>query len=339
MDQAPAAPPVTAPTIAIKLPALLQDRLLAYPILHLIRDAYPDAHLHFISPTHKIEMLYTLPFEGYWHPWEDEGENNVFEAHRFANQLKIQGADIYISFGDSAKELALGVFLGAKKRVGFGEGWKAWFNTLSVKRPIGHHRTEEYLELYKALSNLRLPNQLRVMGRELPPFYKPTIDEPKPYLAVDLYPFSPGKLDDFWVEYFSLYEDKRFVLFFGDEEAKGGLLAEHFIQRLPSKNRYDLFLNPNWIELGKMLAHSQGLVARSGATVTYATYLGVDALAIYESGDPRLDAPFYNFANWQLMDVRDPTKGDRVQNDGVLKHKPTVNPYALFDMTNQMFRF
>ena len=170
------------------------------------------------------------------------------------------------------------------------------------------------------------------------PFFKEGPD-PKPYLAVDLYPFSPGKLDAFWDQYIELFDDRRFVFFFSKEEAKGALLAEHFVQRLPKRNKYDLFLNSNWIELGKMLAHSQGLVARSGPSITYATYLGIDALAIYEHGDPRLDAPFYNFANWQLLDVRDPSKGETPAPQGGIRGKSTVNPVVLFEQTNQMFKF
>jgi hypothetical protein len=306
-------------------------------VLHLIRDYFPDADLHFISPQHKIEMLYTLPFQGYWHPWDDDGVGNILEAHRFATTLKIGSVDIYISLGDSVSELALGTFLGAKKKIGFAEGWKAWFTTLAIKRPVGHHVTEEYLELLNKMSNIRLPEKLRVMGRELPKFFHDT-EASLPYLAVDLYPFSPGKLDSFWFDYFSMFDGRRFALFFSQEEAKGGLLGESFVERLPKQNKYELFLNSNWIELGKMLSHARGLVARSGPSITYATYLGTEALAIYDSGDPRLDAPFYNFANWQLLDVRDPSKG--TVNAGITtKGQSIVDPVVLFEQTNLMFKF
>lgn len=339
MDQTPTKAVIERrQTIVIKLPSLMQERLLAFPVLHLIRDAFPDADLHFISPQHKIEMLYSLPFQGYWHPWDDDGVGNIFEAHRFATTLKVGAVDIYISFGNTVTELALGTFLSAKKKVGFADGWKAWFTNVPVKRPVGHHKSEEFFELFKTMSNIRIPEKLRVMGKSLPPFFKDNEDS-LPYLAIDLYPFSPGKLDSFWFDYFSLFEGKRFALFFSQEEAKGGLLAESFIERLPKRNKYELFLNGNWIELGKMLSHARGLVARSGPSISYATYLGTSALAIYERGDPRLDAPFYNFANWQLLDVRDPTIGQTEQANGVLKAKAMVDPLVLFEHTNEVFRF
>lgn len=336
MDQTPAA---SKTTIAIKLPSLLQERLAAFPVIHLLRDAFPNADLHFISPDHRIEILYSLPFEGFWHSWNDEEIKTPLDTHRLATTLRIPPIDLYISLGTSLRELTLGTFLGAKRRVGFAEGWRTIFTTLPVKRPVGHHITEEYFALYQALTNNRVPPKLKVMGREMLPFFKGG-EEEKPYLAVDLYPFAPGKLDDFWVDYFSMFEDKRFVLFFSDEEAKGGLLAEGLINRLPKQNKYDLFLNSNWLELGKMLAHARGLVARSGASVSYATYLGTQTLAIYETGDPRKDAPFYNFADWRLMDLRDPTlSAATTPTISALKAKATVDPVMLFQLTSETFLF
>lgn len=311
--------------------------MLSFPMLHLIRDAYPEANLHFICPEHKIEMLYALPFEGFWHPWNEEEVESFMDAHRFAVNLTISAIDIYISLGDSLKEIALGYFLNAKKRVAFAEGWKRWFTTLAMKRPTGHHISEEYYALFREFTNRRIPEQMKVKGKELPPFYK---EEEGAYLAVDLWPFDPLKLDDFWFEYFSLHEGKRFVLFFSEEEAKGALLAERLIQRLPKTNKYDLFLNPNWIELGKMLSHAKGLVARAGASISYATYLGTDTLAIYETGEPRKDAPIPFFANWQLMDLRDPSIATGTPGPApLIKPRAQVSASALFNQTSQMFYF
>ena len=311
---------------------------MAFPVIHLIREAYPEADLHFICSEHKIEMLYALPFEGFWHPWKDDEMKSVLDAHRFAATHAFPPIDIYINLGDSLTDLALGTFLDAKKKVGFAEGWKRWFTTCAVNRPVGHHMSEEYYALFREFTNRRIPEKMQVRGKELPPFYK---EEEGPYLAVDLWPFSPGHLDEFWVDYFSLHEGKRFVLFFSEDEAKGGLLAEKFIQRLPPTNKYDLFLSPNWIELGKMLAHAKGLVARGGASISYATYLGTDALAIYETGEPRRDAPIPFYANWQLVDLRDPTKAVRAQpaEGNVLKPRAQVDPVALFEQTSSMFYF
>lgn len=309
---------------------------MAFPMVHLVREAYPDANLHFICPEHKIEMLYTLPFEGYWHPWSEREIKTILDVHRFTATHTFPEFEIFISLGASTNDLALGRMLGAKKRVGFSEGWKNWFTTTPVKRPVGHHLSEEYYALFKEFTNRRLPEKMQVKGKELPPYYA---DDETPFIAVDLYPFSPGKLDEFWQAYFSLHEGKRFVLFFSSEEAQGGLIAEKFIQRLPTTNRYDLFVNPNWIELGKMLSQAKGLVARSGAVVSYATYLGTDALVIYETGEPRRDAPLPFYANWQLMDLRDPTLSATPASKSVLKPKPQVDPVALFERTSQMFFF
>jgi ADP-heptose:LPS heptosyltransferase len=279
--------------------------------------------------------LYALPFEGFWHPWDEEEIRTPLGAHRFVTTLRIPSVDIYIALSDSLTDLCLGQFLRAPKRIAFAEGWKQWLTTIPVTRPVGQHLAEEYFAIYQALSNLRAPGQLRVQGRELPPYYPVNPDEP-PYLAVDLWPFQPGNFDEFWADYFALFEGKRFVLFFGEEEAKGGLMVNHFVDRLPPRNRYDVFLSSDWIELGKMLTNARGLVCRAGATASYSTYLGTDALVIYENGDPKRDAPFYNYANWRLMDAR-PVPVTGVPSG--LRPKSGVDPVELFRLTLDTFRF
>ncbi|MBY0516725.1 MAG: hypothetical protein K2P81_07450 [Bacteriovoracaceae bacterium] len=307
-------------------------------MLHLLREAYPDADIHFICPEHKIEVLYALPFDGFWHPWKEDEIQTIFDVHRFAVHLNISKVDIYISLGENINELALGRFIGAKKRIGFSDGWKNWFLTTPVKRPIGHHVSEDFYALFKQFTNRRIPEKMQVKGKEMIPFYT---DDETPYLAVDLWPFSPGKLDNFWLQYISMHEGKKFVFFFSEEEAKGALLAERFVAKLPSTNKYELFLSPDWIELGKMLTHAKGLVARGGASVSYATYLGTDALAIYETGEPRKDAPIPFYANWQLMDLRDPTvtQAQPKVEGASIKPKPQVDPIELYKKTSEMFFF
>ncbi len=335
MEQTPS-PVARRQVLAIKLPSSLQERMMCLPVIHLLRDAYPEADIHFISPNHKIEMLFALPFEAYWHPWNDDEIKTVFDVHRFAATQHLPDVDIYFSLGDNFNDLILGKFLGAQKRVGFAEGWKSWFMTSFVKRPTGHHLSEDFFALFKHFTNRRIPEKMQVRGKELPPFYP---EEEGPYIAIDLWPFSPGKIDEFWTEYFALHDGKRFVLFFSGDEAMGAILADQWIQRLSPRNRYELFLNPNWIELGKMLAHAKGLVARAGASVSYATYLGTDALIIYETGEPRRDAPIPFYANWQILDLRDPTSSQKLPVPGILKPRPQVSPDVLFQKTSEMFYF
>lgn len=322
--------------IVIKMPDPLLERMMAFPAVHLIREAYPDANLHFISSEHKIELLYSLPFEGYWHPWKNEEIKSILDVHRFVTFLAVGEVDIFISFGSSLNELSLGKFLGAQKRIGFSEGWKNWFLTLAIKKPSNLHLSEDYLYLFKEFTNRRIPETFKVKSREMLPYFQ---DE-QPFLAVDLWPFPPGKMDDFWIEFFNQFSEKKFVLFFSEDEAKAALFVERFVQKLSPKNTYEVFLKPNLIETGKMLAQAKGVVSRNPFVNSYATYLGTDALCIYESGEPRIDAPIPFFSNWQMMDLRDhsaqkPAAGEVQQ----LKPRPVIDPFAIYQQVIQMFYF
>ncbi len=51
--------------IAVKLPFDLQERVHTFPFLHALRDFYPDAEFHFITPKKNIEVLNLLPFTAF----------------------------------------------------------------------------------------------------------------------------------------------------------------------------------------------------------------------------------------------------------------------------------
>lgn len=324
--------------IVIKMPDSLIERIMAFPAIHLIRDAYPEADIHFICSEYKIELLYALPFEGFWHSWNHEEIKSVLDVHRFVTQLTIPQVDIFISFSGTLNDLSLGTFLAAKKKVGFAEGWKRWFTTFPLKRPMGYHLSDDFLFLYREFTNRRIPEDLKVKSREMLNYYT---EEEKPFLAIDLSPFPLGGIDSFWVDFISLYDNKRFVFFFSEDEAKGALLTDRFIEKLPTTNRYDLFLKPNLIDQGKMLAQAKGTITRHPFTASYTTYLGTDVIVIYETGEPRRDAPIPFYANWQIMDLRDPTltRSDNAQKESVVRAKPSVSPQALYTQTQQMFYF
>jgi ADP-heptose:LPS heptosyltransferase len=322
--------------IVIKMPDPLLERLMSFPAIHLLRESFPEADFHFICSEYKIEMLYTLPFEGFWHPWKDDEIKSVLDVHRFVTFLNIGNVDIFISLGESLNEISLGKFLGAKKRVGFAEGWKKWFTTFSVKKPMGHHLSDSYLYLYKEFTNKKIPERLQIHSREMIPFF----EEETPFLAIDLYPFPAGRIDEFWINTINCFTEKKFVFFFSEEEGRGALLIDRFIEKLSTKNKYEFFTKSNLIDMGKMMAQAKGVVTRTPFIGSYATYLGTDALIIYETGEPRQDAPVPFYANWQIMDLRDPTlKQATPESASAMKAKPVVNSDELLRKIHQMFYF
>ncbi|MBA2403139.1 MAG: hypothetical protein H0V66_00085, partial [Bdellovibrionales bacterium] len=136
--------------IAIKLPFDLQERILCFPLLHKIREKYPKAEIHFITPNKEIEVLNLLPFKAFYHEIDEDELNSVFDVHRYAVNVNIHNVDMFINLTNSFTDACLGIGLRAKKRVGFSDGWKTMVLTHKTHRLAGHHVTEDFFALYRA---------------------------------------------------------------------------------------------------------------------------------------------------------------------------------------------
>ena len=76
----PTAAPGEVRVIVVKLPFDLQERILCFPLLHKIREKYPKAEIHFISPKKEIEVLNLLPFTAYYHEVEEAVKGKRFKT-------------------------------------------------------------------------------------------------------------------------------------------------------------------------------------------------------------------------------------------------------------------
>jgi ADP-heptose:LPS heptosyltransferase len=303
--------------IVIKLPFDLLERILTFPFIHLIRSKYPVAHLHFITPKRQIEVLNLLPFEAFYHEF-DEGEiSTVFDVHRFTATAKIFNVDIFISLTNSFIDGCLGVGLRAKKRVGFSDSWKTLLFNYKTKRPVNHHLCEDFFALYASLASDETDNRLRVMSRDL----RPVIDgwDSLPYIAVDIGATRDSRISEDLFDFLNFFENQRIILFASEDQERISLLIPPFISRLSKKNIYSYYVYPSWIDLGRMLAFSRGVVTNNGAMACFAAYVGAKTLALYEREDPQRSGPLYFLADFLTLCVSDPTIAARapVNNQGL----------------------
>lgn len=308
--------------IAVKLPHDLQERLLAFPLFHALRERFPKADLHFITPKKDIEVLNLLPFTAYYHEL-DEGEiKTVFDVHRWSSTAKIFNTDIFVSLTNSFSDAFMGTGLRAKKKVGFSDGWKTMILTHKTPRPRGHHVTEDFYALYGQLIGGSPNSKIKCMSREL----KPVIADwnEVPYVAINLSPLRGLQIEEEFVQLINEFENQRIVLFSSDEPAKAQMVIEPFMARLSKKNSYINFIQKDWIELAKMLAFSKGVITFNGPCASVAAYVGAKTLALYDSEDPQRYGPFYFLSDVMVMGVNDPTLTNNASG-GVVKGRKTFN--------------
>lgn len=321
--------------IAIKLPFDLQERLLSFPFLHLIREKYPKANIHFITPKKQIEVLNLLPFTAYYHEFDEDEINSIFDVHRYTSTAKIYNVDLFISLTNSFADACLGIGLRAKIRVGFSDNWKTLVLTHKTPRLTGHHITEDYFSLYRTLVG-NVDPKIRAMSREV----KPVVAEwdSLPYIAINLSPIRRAAIEDEMAELINFFENQRIVLFSSDDQDQVQHLIEPFMARLNKKNIYINFVYKSWIDLSKMLAYSRGVITFNGPVATFAAYMGTRTFVLYDSEDPQRSGPLYFLADVKMLNVNDPTLAHNVTSEGSIQDRKKFNMNEVFGRAFEFFK-
>jgi ADP-heptose:LPS heptosyltransferase len=331
-----AAAPGEVRVIVVKLPFDLQERILSFPLLHKIREKYPKAEIHFISPKKEIEVLNLLPFTAYYHEVEEDDLNTIFDAHRYGVTANIYNVDIFISLTNSFVDACLGYGLGAKKRVGFSDGWKTMVLTHKTPRLSGHHVTEDYFALYRAMVEANVELKIKVASRDLDAIIPEW--ETLPYIAINLSPLRQATIEEEMLDLINSFENQRIVLFSSDDQEGTQLLLEPFWQRLSKKNTYVNFVHKSWIELAKMMAFSRGVITFNGPAASLSAYTGTRTVILYDSENPQKYAPFYFEAEILILGVNDPTLINTLMTTGILQERKRFNMVEVFGKAYDFFR-
>lgn len=284
--------------IAIKLPNNLNDRILAFPLLHalnkelegkLIEDEKLSIHL--LSDLEGIEVLNLLPFHAYYHQFEPEDLKNIFSAHRACVNFKIDKIDTYISLTRSFVDASLGKNFLATRKIGFSQGKNNLFLNEKHNFLAGRHHTDQMFELLKSFyqSPVEIPV---VYCRDIEKFYEDW--DTNEYTVIDL-SLKEDQIDEAWSDFISLFEEEKFTFMCRsiqdpvDREIK----LKEFVESLPSENDYRLLVDSSFIELSKVISHAKTLVTTSLELLNLASYCGQHTFFLNE--DHRLDecGPLY----------------------------------------------
>lgn len=319
-------------SIAVKLPLGLQERILSFPFLHALKEAYPKSEIHLITPKENIEVLNLLPFKAYYHEIEDEDLTNIFDVHRYCANTNIFNLDIFINLTNSFTDACLGLGLRAKKRVGFSDNWKTLVLNHKVPRLSGHHLVEEYFSLFKELTGSSFVPEKKVVSREL----KPIVQSDESYMAINLSPLRESMIEEEFIELISQFENQTIVLFASDEQVRTQMLMDSFIQKLPKKNTYINFTYRDWIELGRMVSYATGVITYSGSVGALASYVGTPAVILYENEDPQKTGPFYSLGEVAVMGVNNPILVHSAKEQKVLKDRIS---FKMEEVASKAFNF
>ncbi len=246
--------------VAIKLPNLLQHRVLCFPMLHQLYKYLSEKleegeilNIHLFSIKSDIEVLNLLPFHAYYHELELGDLKNVFTAHRACTQIRMElNLDLYISTTESFVDASFGFLLKAKKKLGFKIPRNSIFlNSYISPEPL----SDIYIDkIYTLLDGVMLdgdtvPKMRSIISREIDPLFK---SHTQTYIVIDL-PLVKGEIDPEWKDLFSLCVGIEFVLMCSKlDPINAKIELKQYIEALAPQNNYKIFEHNSKIDFAKL---------------------------------------------------------------------------------------
>lgn len=276
--------------IVLKLPDTIEDKIQSYPTVHALVKYYKKIiedknaeiedeiehevlNFHFISNKKTVEILNLLPFNAYYHEFEEEDFKSVFTIHRALVNSKLEACDLFISFTQSLVDATIGKNLKALERVSFSSGKNNFFLSHKVNLLAGRKKSEQYFELLRPLLEDQFPEQIpNVCSKEMKEYYLDWRENP--YVMINL-EVKDGVILDYYQELFDLSEHTNFVLMARDMDDE--VYAEEmrkYIETLNTKNTYKIFDSKSLIDFSKAVSYAWTFITENHQLYQVAAYCG-----------------------------------------------------------------
>ncbi|MFZ4713970.1 MAG: glycosyltransferase family 9 protein [Bacteriovoracaceae bacterium] len=283
--------------ILIRLPNWLGDIMMSFPFLHAIQNVYPEAELMIIIKPQYRELMELLPFKVRVIEYDKKRDGGLpHHIHKFSvNQKLIFNIDLFFCLPPSFSSAFMGQSFRAKARVGYTGEWRSFLLTHKKAKPVGVHRSEEYLELIDLFKGETVTRPEKILSRPFAPYFE---GEEQSYVVINVNSEASSRRLPVkkWTELLELFQRQKFV-FIGME--KDQERVAEVIATLPEgRNEYvNLAGKTSILELAQLLSHSKGLITNDSGPAHLASYVGASVVVFFGAGDPKNTAPTYARGN------------------------------------------
>lgn len=263
--------------IAIRLPDSIEKRILSFPFLHTLKKIYKcfeddeQLELHLITKEEGIEVLYLLPFNAFYHSLQNDDNLSVLTSYRAYKNLKLNKKfDIFYDLNHNFVDALFGIFLMAKKRVGFNRGNSQYLYSKKIPYNEGIHLKDNYLNLLENKEEVK-----RLIPREILPLEDLNIDIPFMVFNLDL--TEENEIHKDWSEFLTFFEGKRIILVCDSLPlGEQAYTLQGFVQKLPEhSNQIEIFQIENYIEFSKLINYSILFLSYNSSLAYISAYCGV----------------------------------------------------------------
>jgi heptosyltransferase-2 len=285
--------------------AFLGDLILTTPLVHSIKNIYPNSELHLIAKPFGRDIFKNNPFLNKLIIFDKNKQSTL----NLIKELRKEKYDIAISPHRSHRA-SYSIFLsGIKKRIGFDKaGFSFLYTDLVEHRFDGTHEIDRNLKLLTKLEDYSENKLFRYpeifLTKEEEDFYKRFSLEKKNYILVA--PGSKWATKRWTVEGFRnliQYLQNRnevVVLFGGNEDIE---YTNEILEDISSKNIINLVGKTNLRESFSIVKNAKLLVSNDSAPVHMAVAFNTPVVDIY--GPTVKEFGFYPYRNGVVVELND----------------------------------
>jgi len=284
--------------IVIKLPNNLKEKMLTFPMLHVLEkelrknldeEKEEQLNIHLMSLKDNIDVLNLLPFSAYYHEFELDDLKTVFTMHRACVNFPLNNVDIFLSTTESFVDASIGKTLKAPLTIGYGLGKNKFLLKKKVNLLAGRHKADQAFNLLSAFVD-DIPAMPSIFSREVPPHFADW--NINPYFIINLSLNKDKEIDEEWAELIDLLERQNIVLMCDSlDQLEQKEVLEKYLKTLSVTNTYKVYEYKSNIEFAKVVSYSWTFISKDSPLVHLTAYCGSHCFYLNSKENIQLTGP------------------------------------------------
>ena len=281
---------------------------MSLPLLQALSQAWPEARVHVVIKVEHASVLDMLPSSNHlviWH-YNSRKQNGLMPLRRFCREMReqIEGEiSHYLTLPPSLSSALMGVFLGAKERVGYPTNQRGLLLNRKVAFKSGLHRARSYFRLLEAIKpeGIDFPSWKPdlLLGDYQPPFQDYLVLNPNSRAISRTLPREK------WLEVLQFQQCQNYVLTGSPAEAaRTEELVIWLTEALPGKSFKSVAGKTDVVQMFQLLQASSGLITNDSGPAHVAHMLGVPMVVFFGAGDYQNTGPGYASGRFMVLDER-----------------------------------
>ena len=273
----------------IRLPNWLGDVVMSTAFVQSVRQLYPQAQIDVIIKKELMEIAGLIPNLHKVYSFSKKDYPGLRGVYSFGKTLREEKYDLFFCLPDSLSSALMGWATASRKRIGFSKEGRFFLLTNSYKRPIGLHRTDEYISLLEKFADKRITERsVKLSGK------KPGHRDDAVLINFNSEAVSRRMPVDKGIRLMNMltnsFKSTRFIVIGAPKEKE---YVDELLRNAENSDRLQNYAGKTSLEgLCNLMTASKALLTTDSGPAHLANGLGLPTVVLFGAGDEHNTAPY-----------------------------------------------